>query len=98
LQLLAFMLACYSVTNILTSGRIFLGFRDWLGRKSAVAGHWVRCPMCVAVPVGGAWVLAGLSPGTGGTWLLELVAGASISSGGCWILSVVMRRLGEDAL
>jgi len=98
MELPVFVLAAYGVTNIITQARVLLRLREWLGKRSELAGHWIRCPMCVGVPVGAAWVLAGLGPGCGRGLFLEVVVGAAVSSGTCWILRVLLRHFGEDEL
>jgi hypothetical protein len=97
-QLAVFLLASYGVTTIITLSRLFRPLRVWLERKSKVAGHWIKCPMCIGVPVGAGWALIGLSPGTGLSWALDAVAAGFASSGFCWMMRVVLHRLGEDQL
>ena len=99
LEFLLFLLACFGVTNILTISRLFAGARRKLAEASDWAGHWIRCPMCVGVPVGIAWRLAGLGWGVPTLpWPIDLFAAGAISSGWCWALYVVLQKLGQDQL
>ena len=98
MQLFVFVLACYGVTNIVTQSRLLRGLRDTLQRRSALAGHWIRCPMCVGVPVGVLWTVAGLLPGPSLGLFVDAAVGGAVSSAACWILRVVLHRLGEDEL
>ena len=98
MQLLVFLLASYGVTNIVTSSRLFAGARGRLAALSDTAGHWVRCPMCMGVPVGIGWRLVGLELGTALSWSRETLVAGAVSSGACWIVRVVLHRLGEDEL
>ncbi len=97
-ELVVFLLASYGVTNIITQSRLFRGPREWIARGSATAGRWIRCPMCIGVPVGVAWSLLGLSPGVGRPLALDAGVAGFVSSGWCWIVRVVLHRLGEDEL
>jgi hypothetical protein len=97
MDLALFVLASYGATNILVAGRLFAGARDRLAALSPLLGHWARCPMCVGVPVGALWALAGLLPDTAlGATPLGLAAAGSISSGACWLLHVAVHALGGD--
>jgi len=97
-RLVIFLLASYGLTNIVTMSRLLRGLRGWVARRSEMAGHWIACPMCVGVPVGIGWSLAGLRiAGDLGVIGEAAVAGA-VSSGWCWMSRVVLHRLGEDSL
>jgi hypothetical protein len=98
MDLLVFVLASYGVTNIVTAGRLFAGLRSRFAALSQMLGHWIRCPMCVGVPVGVLWTLAGLRPGTCLGGIADLAAAGAISSGSCWLLSVAAHALGGDDL
>jgi len=98
MQALAFVLASYGITNIVTASRLFAGFRSRLAAISPFLGHWAECPMCVGVPVGVLWVLAGLRPDPHLGTLVGLAAAGAISSGACWFLHVAMHALGGDEL
>ena len=56
---LCFILACYGVTNIVTSGKIFQWLRDLVSPISGLS-YYINCPMCVGVLVGMCWFLAGV--------------------------------------
>jgi uncharacterized membrane protein len=96
-NLICFILSCYGVTNIVTSGKIFKWLRDLLC-PIPVLGYWIMCPMCLSVPVGIGWFLLGLSPQIDAPFLVSAAACGMISSGSCWILRVALHRLGEDEL
>ncbi len=98
MSLLEFLLATYGVTNIVTGGRILAPLRDWLDRRSTVVGYWVRCPVCLGVPVGMTWALVGVWPATGRGRLVDVLAAGAVSSGWCWGVRVLLHRLGEDEL
>jgi hypothetical protein len=98
MRLLVFLLACHGVTNIITFSRLLRGMREWIEKRSEMAGHWIKCPMCIGVPVGAGWSLAGLSPGSGFGPLGDALVAAAVSSSWCWLVRVVMHRLGEDEL
>lgn len=98
MDLALFVLASYGTTNILTAGRIFEVPRARLAAFSPFLGRWARCPMCLGVPVGALWVLAGLGPGTALGTAGDVAAAAAISSGVCWLLRVAGHALGEDEL
>lgn len=93
-----FVLASYGATNILVAGRLFAGARARLAALSPFLGHWARCPMCVGVPVGVLWALAGLRPGACAGPIADLAAAGAISSGACWLLSVAAHALGGDEM
>ena len=99
---LVFLLACYGVTNIITSGKIFSGVRSVACRLPGVLGKtvgcWIRCAMCVGVPVGVLWSLLGLRVTNDLPLLTDMAVAGSVSSGWCWILKVILAHLGEDAL
>jgi hypothetical protein len=97
-RLALFLLASSGLTHIVTISRLFRGVRAWIAKRSASAGHWICCPMCIGVPVGAGWSLAGLGPGSGLGWAGDAVAAAFVSSGWCWMVRVVLHRLGEDEL
>ena len=96
MSLAIFLLACHGVTNIVTGGRIFVGLRAALTRRSEAAGHWIRCPMCFSLPVGVGWAALGLFPRTGAGRAVDLAAAGAVSSAWCWIASVALRRLAEE--
>ena len=98
MQLVVFLLACFGTTNIVTTSRLFAGLRRWCERWSTLAGHWVRCAMCIGVPVGMGWNLAGLGLSSGLSRFLEALVAGAVSSGGCWVLHVALHRLGADEL
>ena len=98
LQLTVFLLACFGTTNILTTSRLFAGLRRRLEERSALAGYWVRCPMCLGVPVGMGWNLVGLDLALALPRFVEALVAGALSSGWCWTLRVVLHRLGEDEL
>lgn len=98
MRLILFLLACYGVTNIITVSRLFEPLREWVKRRSEPWGRWIRCPMCIGVPVGLGWCLAGLSPGSNLGRLGDPLAAAAISSGWCWTVHVVLHKLGADQL
>ena len=97
ITLLCFILSCYGVTNIVTSGKIFQWLRDLLQPVPGL-GYWIGCPMCMGVPVGIGWFLLGLRPDIGASFWVSAAACGMISSGSCWIVRVVLSHLGEDAL
>ncbi len=98
LDLVLFVLASYGATNILASGRIFAGPRERLAARSPFLGHWVRCHMCLGVPIGVLWALLGLGPGTSLGAPVELAAAGAVSSGACWLLRVATHEMGGDTL
>ncbi len=98
MALLLFLLACYGVTTIVTTGRIFMGVRSGLAARVPALGRWVRCSMCLGFAVGVGWGAVGLWPGTPLPRALDLLAAGAVSSGFCWAMRVVMHRLGEDAI
>ena len=97
-RLLVFLLACYGTTNIITTSRLLRSTRAWLTEKSSLVAYWIRCPMCLAVPVGACWSLVGLSPYPMLGWLGDALVAAAVSSGWCWIVRVLLHGLGEDEL
>jgi len=97
MTLICFILACYGVTNIVTGGKIFQWLRDLL-KPVPVLGYWIKCPMCISVPVGVGWYLLGLRPELDASYWVSAAACGMISSGSCWIFRVVLFRLGEDEL
>ena len=98
MQLAVFVLVCFGTTNILATSRLFAGLRRCLKARSSLAGYWARCPMCLGVPVGMGWNLAGLDLAFGLPWVLEMLVAGAVSSGSCWALHVVLHRLGADDL
>jgi hypothetical protein len=98
MDLLVFVLASYGVTNIVTAGRLFAGFRSRLAAFSPLLGHWAKCPMCLGFPAGVLWALLGLGPGTALGRAADLAAAGAVSSSACWLLRVVAHALGEDEL
>lgn len=102
MKLLVFLLACHGLVQIVTGGKIFARVRAFVGRISGVADYWIRCPMCLGVPVGVGWAAAGLWPRqwpTGGWhFFLDMLAAGMTSSAFCWAAHVVQHRLGEDEL
>ena len=60
--------------------------------------YWIKCPMCIGVPVGVSWRLIGLFPNTSLGFWRELVIAGFVSSAVCWVMRVVLARLGEDLL
>ena len=97
-ELTAFLLASYGTTNILTGGRICEPMRAWFTRRSRLAGHWVRCPMCIGLPVGMGWSLLVLAPVAGLDPIRQCLVAGAASSGWCWMVHVVLQRLGKDDL
>jgi hypothetical protein len=97
-QLTVFLLVCLGTTNILATSRLLAGLRRRLERRSALAGYWARCPMCMGVPVGMAWNLVGLDLGLDVTRVVEVLVAGAVSSGWCWVLHVVLQRLGAGEL
>lgn len=95
--LICFILSCYGVTNIVTSGKIFEWFRD-LVKPIPILGYYVKCPMCVSVPIGMLWFLVGLRPEMESPFWVSMLSCGMISSGCCWIIRVILGHLGEDAL
>lgn len=99
MDLALFVLASYGATNVLVAGRLFAGARDRLAALSPLLGHWATCPMCIGVPVGILWALAGLRPHAAlGVTPLGLAAAGAISSGTCWLLRVAVHAMGGDEL
>lgn len=96
--LIVFLLACYGVTNIVTSGRIFEPVRAAAERHVPLLGYWLKCPMCFGLPVGVGWALAGIWPPAPGGIAVNLACAGVVSSGFCWVMRVVLHRLGEDDL
>lgn len=96
--LLIFILACYGVVNIVTAGKIFEGTRKMFARLGYWPGYWIKCPMCMGVPVGCAWYLIGIDVVSQLNGLVAFFASGMISSGSCWMIRVVMAKLGEDEL
>ena len=47
MSLLVFILTVVGITDIITSGRIFESFREWVKRKNYWLGYLVGCPMCL---------------------------------------------------
>ena len=94
---LCFILACYGVTNIVTSGKIFQWLRDLVSPISGLS-YYINCPMCVGVLVGMCWFLAGVKPYIDAPFFVSMAACGMISSGSCWIIRVVLGYLGEDKL
>jgi hypothetical protein len=98
MQVVVFLLACFGTTNIVTTSRLFAGLRRRCERRSTFAGYWVRCTMCMGVPVGIGWNLVGLGLASGLLWFLEALVAGAVSSGGCWVLHVALHRLGANEL
>lgn len=98
MALVLFVLASYGATNIVSSGRLFAGLRARLAALSPSVGYWIRCPMCLGVPVGVLWALAGLRPETSLGAAGDLAAAGAISSGTCWLLRVATHAMGGDQL
>jgi len=95
--LIVFLLACYGVTNIITSGQIFGWLRKLL-KPVPVIGCWIHCPMCVGVPVGIVWCWLGLWPELGLEWWKQWAAAGAVSSAWCWMVRVHLHSRGEDSL
>lgn len=97
LPLLIFWLVCFGVTNIITGGKIFAWLRALL-KPVPVLGYWIKCPMCVGLPVGVFWYWLGMNPGIHLKFPWDWVAAGSISSALCWMTRVRLHALGEDEL
>ncbi len=100
--LLIFLLTVYGITNIINSSRLFSPLRAWLedlpGSLGENLGYWIKCPMCMGVPVGIIVCLIGIFPYTEMALWKDLIAAGAMSSGFNWIIRVVLARLGEDNL
>lgn len=98
MRLLVFLIACHGLVQIVTGGKIFHGLREWLARRSAFLGYWIKCPMCFGVPAGAGLAAAGLWQPVTGSWPLDVFAAAMTGSAICWTMHVVLHKLGADEL
>lgn len=106
MNFLIFLLASYGLTNIITSGKIFGGFRAFVNTHSESLGYFIKCPMCIGFWIGALLaILGGFRLIDRNAWTNQvaadvanaIVAGAA-ASGACWIARVILHRLDEDSL
>jgi len=95
--LIIFLLSSYGVTNIITSGKIFEPLRKYL-REAPILGYWIKCPMCMGVPVGIGICALGFWPDPVIDWWKNWIAAGAASSGWCWMVRVRLHSMGEDTL
>lgn len=93
--LLAFVLVCYGMTNILTTSKLLEVPRKSLGECLARRAPWAEtfpeCPMCVGFWVG---ILVSLLWLPVTNWFLD----GCLSSGTCWLIEVWVIGRGGDEL
>jgi len=97
-DLIAFILLCWGITNVLVNSKLFKPLRDRL-QPVPFIGQMSHCTMCMGWWVGLAVSALGMDvTDIGYDYRLEYVADAFVSSGTCWIIHVVLVKLGSDKL
>lgn len=82
-----FFLACYGITNIVTTSHIFEPLRQALMKRSPdFFGKLIQCSMCFGFWAGAAVSWAGLYSHKLGITLINPFMDACASSAVCWIL------------
>ncbi len=99
-HLLLFLLVVDGCTDIITSSKLFAGFRTWVKLEYEWAADFVKCPSCIGFWAAVFWYLFDLAE-IGSiislNYLGWLAAGA-MGSVYCWTMRVIRSKLGEDSL
>lgn len=98
-EAVAWGLACYGLTLIVTGSYLFRGVRRRATSLHPMLGKLTACPMCFGFWVGA--VLAA-SPSLrfvrAGALPLDVVLNGAAASAWCWICHVILTALGADRL
>lgn len=98
MELIIFFLACYGLTNIVVSGKIFSPLRKWLDINYPKIGELFHCHMCFGFYAGILIFSMGLKLGLSGLFIPDAILAGFASSGWCWIARVILFKLDEDKL
>lgn len=94
--MLAWVLACYGITVILTWSHIMSPIRNFIGMFGTTARHFSTCAMCVSWWVGLCLsVYEQIGPWTLTRWHGHILNAFSASAA-CWMVHVALKRLGMD--
>ena len=97
-DLIAFVLVCWGITNILVNSKLFKPLRDRL-KPVPFLGQMIYCTMCMGWWVGLAVSCLGMNiTEVSYDYRLEFIADAFVSSGTCWIIYVALARMGSMEL
>jgi hypothetical protein len=99
-MLVAWALAVYGTTTIVTESKLFAPLRAGVSRRSAFLGTLFSCAMCFGFWVGAAYSMLGLSLVAGSSpawwpiWLRAITDGAA-GAGVSWILAMGVGTVNE---